>query len=134
VRGQVASTSTGNGVSGHVLLTFHGPGETIDNTITVPITQDGWFAAEIKRWVDKFRSKVISLHTQASPGMRTAILRSLAIRSDQGADSTGGAHASPVLVHSTTFPTSPSGEGQSRPRRSLSRRPRGEAGFTSLRP
>jgi hypothetical protein len=68
VRGQVASTSTGNGVSGHVLLTFHGPGETIDNTITVPITQDGWFAAEIKRWVDKFRSKVISLHYPGVPG------------------------------------------------------------------
>jgi hypothetical protein len=68
VRGQVVSTSTGNGVPGHVLLTFHGPGETIDNTITVPITQDGRFAAEIRRWVDRFRSKEISLHYPGVPG------------------------------------------------------------------
>jgi hypothetical protein len=62
VRGQVVSAVAGNGAPGHVLLTFHGPGETIDNTITVPITQDGWFAAEIRRWVEKFRSKEIRLH------------------------------------------------------------------------
>ena len=68
VRGQVVSVNTGKGVPGHVLLTFHGPGETIDNTITVPITQDGWFAAEIKRWVEKFRSKEISLHYPGIPG------------------------------------------------------------------
>ena len=68
VRGQVVSTSTGKGVPGHVLLTFHGPGETIDNTITVPITQDGWFAAGIRRWVEKLRSKEISLHYPGVPG------------------------------------------------------------------
>jgi hypothetical protein len=40
---------------GHVPLTFHGRSETIDNTITAPITQDGWFAEEITRWVEKVR-------------------------------------------------------------------------------
>ena len=68
VRGQVVSAHTGKGVTGHVLLTFHGPGETIDNTITVPITQDGWFSAEIKRYVEKFRAKEISLHYPGVPG------------------------------------------------------------------
>ena len=68
VKRQVVSTHTKRVLPGHVPLTCQGPGETIDNTITVTITQDGWFAAEIKRWVDKFRSKEISLHCPGFPG------------------------------------------------------------------
>jgi hypothetical protein len=68
VKGQVVSTHTKNGVPGHVLLTFHGPKETIANTITVPITQDGWFSSECLRYVKAFRAKELSLHYPGYPG------------------------------------------------------------------
>ena len=84
VRGQVVSAHTGNGVPGHVLLTFHGPNGTIDNTITVPITQDGWFSSEDQRWVKKFRAKELSLHYPGVPGTRPVIPTRTATRSDQG--------------------------------------------------
>ena len=52
----------GDGVSGSVLVTFHGPDETEDNTISVDIQQDGWFILEVQPFMDKFRSEKLSLH------------------------------------------------------------------------
>lgn len=68
VRGQVVDVATGAGVPGVVLLTFHSEKETERNTVPVTLGQDGWFAAEIKPWVDKLQSKELSLHYPGTYG------------------------------------------------------------------
>ncbi len=67
VRGRIVTLSTGKGVSGHVLVTFRGPAETEANTISVPLGQDGDFALELRRYMETFDSKEITLHYPGNP-------------------------------------------------------------------
>jgi hypothetical protein len=69
VRGQVWVMSPSGPAPGSVLLTFHGPDETADNTAVVPLDSTGTFVfTDGLEWVRKFRSREISGHYPGRPG------------------------------------------------------------------
>ncbi|WP_243075706.1 hypothetical protein [Microbacterium sp. SS28] len=66
VRGRVVTVGTGQGVTGQVLITFHGPDETFDNTVSVPL-KGGSFVLETAPYIEKFRAEELSLHYPGNP-------------------------------------------------------------------
>ena len=69
VRGRVVVVSTGAPAQGNVLLTFHAPKETIDNTIRAPLDVNGYFAVRaVGEYAAKFKAKRISAHYPGRPG------------------------------------------------------------------
>lgn len=67
--GRVEVVGTGGPASGFVLLTFHGPDETADNTVRVPLDARGafWFGGGYEL-VRKFRADRVSAHYPGRPG------------------------------------------------------------------
>lgn len=69
VRGRVIVESTGAGAQGIVLLTFHGPNETIANTIRVSLDAQGYFVVRaIGEFVQKFKATRIGAHYPGKAG------------------------------------------------------------------
>jgi hypothetical protein len=63
VRGRVVVDATGAGAPGMVLLTFHGPNETIANTIRVALDAQGYFTLRgFGDAVQKLKAKRLSAH------------------------------------------------------------------------
>jgi hypothetical protein len=70
LRGQVVVVASGAPAAGFVLVTFHGPGETEANTITVPLDQNGnFFLRAAQEYVLKFQAKSVSAHYPGRPGL-----------------------------------------------------------------
>jgi M6 family metalloprotease-like protein len=69
VRGRVIEAAGGAPAPGKVLVTFHGPKEHIDNTITVPLDSNGYFV--LQAWqplAKKLGAKRVSAHYPGRPG------------------------------------------------------------------
>jgi hypothetical protein len=69
VRGAVEVVDSGGPATGFVLVTFHGPDETVDNTVRTPLDQAGrFFLRGAQELIEKLRATKVSAHYPGRPG------------------------------------------------------------------